>query len=125
MHPEDAAIPANPPPPASKKVDKKNRRGQSKVSSDEPESAPEVEYTGAYLRQLRDARGLSINELSERTRISRTVLLALEEERWDDMPNARVYVRGFVRCVARELGLDMDEVSKSYVPRWERWFQDQ
>ena len=92
-------------------------------ANDEIQAEPE--FTGARLRELREARGLSINEISDRTRISRTVLLALEEERYEDMPNARVYVRGFVRCVARELDLDMDAVSQSYVPRWERWFADQ
>lgn len=93
------------------------------AANDDHRTGPE--YTGALLREIREARGLSISEISDRTRISRTVLLALEEERYEDIPNARVYVRGFVRCVARELELDMDEVSRSYVPRWERWFATQ
>jgi hypothetical protein len=30
-----------------------------------------------------------------------------------------------VRCVARELGLDLDAVTRGYLPRWERWVADQ
>lgn len=78
-------------------------------------------YTGARLKKIREQQGLSIEEISDRTKISKAVLRALEDERYVDMPNARVYVRGFVRCIARELNLDLDSVSKTYVPRWEKW----
>ena len=107
----------------SKRTDKASDPNDQDAANDERRDGPE--YTGALLREIREGRGLSISEISERTRISRTVLVALEEERYEDIPNARVYVRGFVRCVARELELDMDEVSRSYVPRWERWFATQ
>jgi cytoskeletal protein RodZ len=65
-----------------------------------------------------------MKELSQRTRISVASLAALEEERYEALPNARVYVRGFVRCLATEIGLDRDQVSRTYVPRWESWFYD-
>lgn len=81
-------------------------------------------YSGARLASLREKAGLSIAELSKRTKISKAVLQALEGERYGDMPNARVYVRGFVRCVAYELELDLDEVSKSYLPGWEKWARE-
>ncbi len=88
-------------------------------------SAPRAEqgadWSGAALRKAREAAGLTLKEISERTKVSVPILTALEEEAFAAMPNARVYVRGFVRCLARELNLDLDAVSKSYVPRWERW----
>lgn len=93
---------------------------------DDAEREPqERAYRGADLREIRESQGLSLGEISDRTKISRTILLAIEEERYEDIPNARVYVRGFVRCVARELGLDLDAVSNSYVPPWERWYAEQ
>ena len=111
---------------------------KKKVKDDADKAAPEAEggaaasgkpstqeYTGARLKEIREQQGLTVAVISERTKISKAVLGALEDERYQDMPNARVYVRGFVRCVARELGLDLDAVSKSYVPRWERWVVDQ
>jgi hypothetical protein len=81
-------------------------------------------YTGALLKQVRESQRITLKEISERTRISVASLAALEEERYEDLPNARVYVRGFVRCLAVEIGLDKDQVSRTYVPRWEAWFAD-
>jgi hypothetical protein len=81
-------------------------------------------FTGPLLRQIRESQRITLKEVSERTKISVASLSALEEERYDDLPNARVYVRGFVRCLAAEIGLDKDQVSRTYVPRWESWFYD-
>ena len=86
-----------------------------------PSSSSGVTYDGAQLKKAREAKGLTHEEISSRTKISRKVLSALEDERYEDLPNARVYVRGFVRCIARELGLDPEQVSRTYVPRWEAW----
>jgi hypothetical protein len=86
-----------------------------------PRAEPATDWSGAALRKAREAAGLTLKEISERTKVSVPILTALEEEAFASMPNARVYVRGFVRCLARELTLDQDAVSKSYLPRWERW----
>lgn len=86
---------------------------------------PDTIFTGQLLRQVRENQRLTLKEISERTKISVASLAALEEERYEDLPNARVYVRGFVRCLAAEIGLDRDLVSRTYVPRWEAWFYEQ
>ena len=82
-------------------------------------------FTGDLLKQIREQQKITLKEISDRTRISVSTLAALEAERFEDLPNARVYVRGFVRCLAAEIGLDKDHVSRTYVPRWEHWFSDQ
>ena len=81
-------------------------------------------FTGERIKKMREQKGLTLKEIAEKTKISVAVLQALEDERYEDMPSARVYVRGFVRCLAEEIGLDKDQVSQSYVPRWERWFSE-
>lgn len=81
-------------------------------------------FTGERIRTVREQQGITLKEIAEKTKISVVVLQALEDERYEDMPSARVYVRGFVRCLAEEIGLDKDRVSQSYVPRWERWFAE-
>ncbi len=83
------------------------------------------DYDGLALKQLREGLGLSIRDMADKTKITAPILTALEEERFSDVPAARVYVRGFVRCLARELNVDMDQVAKTYVPRWERWVATQ
>jgi hypothetical protein len=73
-----------------------------------------VEFNGDLLRQVRMARGLSLIQLSERTRISLRHLENLEGDRYDQLP-ALVYLRGMLMSLARELGLDALRVSKSYL----------
>ena len=81
-------------------------------------------FTGPLLKQLREARGTTLREISDRTRIGVPSLTAVEDERYADLPNARIYIRGFVRCYAEEIGLDPDRVSTTYLPRWERWAEN-
>lgn len=79
-------------------------------------------WDGPALRAAREKSGLTVQEVSNRTKINIAIIRALEEERFEDAPSARVYVWGFVRCMAEEIGLDPEDVAKGYVPRWERWF---
>ncbi|HEY1429507.1 MAG TPA: RodZ domain-containing protein [Candidatus Tumulicola sp.] len=64
---------------------------------------------GERLREAREARGLSLSEVSEQIRIRTVYLVALEEENWRAI-GAPVYVRGFLRTYARFLGLDPEEI---------------
>src|SRR5690606_17514030 len=83
-----------------------------------PEITPETVFTGELLREVRLARSLTIQELANRTKISPTHLESLEKERWDWLP-ARVFVRGFLMSVARELGLDPEQVARTFLARRE------
>lgn len=76
---------------------------------------------GQMLAGARQGRSLSIAELSQRTKISASILRAIEEDRYDALPQVRVYVRGFVRTFAGAVGLDPDEVAAHYLDAWHRW----
>jgi hypothetical protein len=84
-----------------------------------------TEFTGELLKRVRESRGIQLRRISDTTRIPAPSLAAVEEEAFADLPNARVYVRGFVRCLAQEIGLDPDLVAKSYLRRWQAWFEAQ
>jgi hypothetical protein len=73
-----------------------------------------VEFNGDLLRQVRMARGLTLLQLSERTRISVRHLENVEGDRYEALP-APVYLRGILMNLARELGLDGLRVSRSYL----------
>jgi hypothetical protein len=73
-----------------------------------------LEFNGDLLRQVRLARGLSLLQLSERTRIGVRHLENIESDRYDALP-VLVYLRGMLMNLARELGLDGLRVSKSYL----------
>jgi cytoskeletal protein RodZ len=64
---------------------------------------------GQMLRQTREGKSITLEQVEEHTRIRLKYLLALEEARYDDLPTL-VHVHGFLTNYARFLGLDMDEV---------------
>ena len=81
---------------------------------------------GERLRREREMRGVSLEEISTATRIGTRFLEALETEQWDRLPGG-VFNRGFVRAVARFLGLDEEDLVAEYdlatnsqpeVPAW-------
>ena len=58
-------------------------------------------------------RGVTLEEISAATRIAPRFLAALESEQWELLPGG-VFNRGFIRSVARYLGLDEDTLVAEY-----------
>jgi cytoskeleton protein RodZ len=68
---------------------------------------------GEHLKREREMRGVSLEEVSAATRISTRFLEAIESDRWESLPGG-VFNRGFIRSVARYLGLDEDSMVAEY-----------
>jgi cytoskeleton protein RodZ len=68
---------------------------------------------GEHLRREREMRGVSLDEISAATRISTRFLEAIEKDQWDLLPGG-VFNRGFIRSIARFLGLDEDSLVAEY-----------
>src|SRR6187551_1009748 len=64
---------------------------------------------GDTLRQARAQKGVTLKEAEQTTRINRHHLLALEEEKFEDLPPL-IYQRGIVRNYANYLDLDPNRV---------------
>lgn len=75
-------------------------------------------YSGAYLKAVRERRGVSLSKLSEVTRISVRFLEAVEVEDFAALPSAAAFVRGYVREMARQLDLDVERVVNGYMRRF-------
>ncbi len=73
----------------------------------------ETQSFGEFLRTQREMRGVELETLAEITKVPREILLALETDRHEFLP-ALVFVKGFLRAYARELGLDQNEVVLRY-----------
>jgi len=69
---------------------------------------------GASLRAARERRGLTLQNLSESTKISPRLLLALESNKIDRLPGG-LFSRSFVRTYAAEVGLDPDSTIVSFL----------
>lgn len=72
-----------------------------------------MQTVGERLRSRREARQVSLDAVSRATRLTRTVLTALESDRFEALP-APVYVRGFLRIYARHLEMDADALIEAY-----------
>jgi flagellar biosynthesis protein FlhG len=82
-----------------------------------PDISPQTEFTGPLLRQIREAIGIELREIAERSKIGMAYLHALEAEVFVKLP-AAVYVRGFLSEYARALGLDGERVKQTYLARF-------
>jgi transcriptional regulator with XRE-family HTH domain len=87
------------------------------INSEEPlmtNQKQEVEMNiGEQLKNQRKARGISLVEVSEHTKIGKKYLEALEEGSYDTMP-CETYIRGFLRAYAKYLELDDESLIKQY-----------
>src|SRR5687767_1994626 len=72
-----------------------------------------MESIGKYLRKRREARAMSVEEISRATRIPIASLERLENDHFDDLPG-EVFVRGFLRAYARAVALPADDVLARY-----------
>jgi cytoskeletal protein RodZ len=68
---------------------------------------------GERLKRERELREVSPNEVVVATRISLRFLEALENEDWEKLPGG-IFNRGFVRAIARYLGLDEESLLAEY-----------
>jgi flagellar biosynthesis protein FlhG len=82
-----------------------------------PELSPQTDFSGPLLRQIREAVGVELREIAERSKIGMAYLHAMEGEVFAKLP-AAVYVRGFLEQYARALGLDVERVKQTYLARY-------
>lgn len=68
---------------------------------------------GELLKRERELREVTLNEVTVATRIPPRFLEAFEREDWEKLPGG-VFNRGFVRAIARYLGLDEESLLSEY-----------
>lgn len=77
---------------------------------------------GQKLKEAREAKGLSIDQLHESTKIQKRHLVAIEEGNYDVLPGA-FYARAFIKQYADAVGLNGEELlveHQSTIPQSER-----
>ncbi len=77
------------------------------------------EFSGTFLKEIREYKNVSLEMISEYTRILKTYLILIEAEEFDKLP-ATAYIRGFVFQYAKYLKLNPDLVSRSYIDKVKR-----
>lgn len=77
------------------------------------------DWSGDFLRQVREAKNISLEEMAGFTKLSKTYITAIEEENFQRLP-ASVYLRGFVTLIAKGLSLPYDKVCAGYMARYQK-----
>jgi cytoskeleton protein RodZ len=75
----------------------------------------DMETLGTYLRTERTKQGKTLDDIAQETRISRSMLEAIESDREDALPPPS-YLRGFLKLYAVELGINVEDLL-ARVPR--------
>jgi flagellar biosynthesis protein FlhG len=106
----DSARGFQPPDPPVLPLPAPSPRGQH----EEP-ALPKV-LSGAELRRIREARGVSLRHIASVTKIGMRYLEYIEEDRFALLP-APVYLRGFLQEYARLVGIDPRRTAEAYMLR--------
>jgi len=69
---------------------------------------------GERIRREREKRGISLDSISQTTKISTHILEALEKEKFDRLPGG-IFNKEFVRSYARCLGMNQEQVLKEFI----------
>jgi cytoskeletal protein RodZ len=68
---------------------------------------------GQVLKEAREAKGISLDELQESTKIQKRYLVSIEEGKFNVLPGD-FYVRAFIKQYADAVGLDSKELIESH-----------
>jgi cytoskeletal protein RodZ len=74
-------------------------------------------FVGAFgekFREERERRGITLDDVSNVTKISSRMLQAIEQERFDILPGG-VFNKGFIRAYAKTLGFNTEEAISEYL----------
>jgi cytoskeletal protein RodZ len=69
------------------------------------------EKVGSYLRRVREARGLELEQLAKFIRLGLNVLQAIEENNWSFFPT-EAYLRSYIGSICEKLSVDKTAVLK-------------
>ena len=73
-----------------------------------------MESVGEFFKQVRETKGLTVDEVASKTRIRSDFVKALEDGNFAKLPD-QVFARGFVRSYARSLGLDEEDAIHRFI----------
>jgi cytoskeletal protein RodZ len=69
---------------------------------------------GLALQRAREAKGLSLDGIAQRTKVAPHVLAAIDRGALTEIPGG-LFARGYIRAYAREVGLDGERLIRDHV----------
>lgn len=77
------------------------------------EDIAQGESLGAYLKRVRESKGLSLEDLSQKTKLSLEILQKVEAGEWKKFP-IEAYIRSYLNSISKTLGLEPGRVLAFY-----------
>lgn len=117
----DIAADAFPPAPALSSPPCRPPHAPANAPGSEIDAAirAETEWSGSFLRKIRESRGLAPEDIMAAIRITKAYLIAIEEENFAKLP-APVYIRGFIMQISKILKLPAPLVTNAYLERYKK-----
>ena len=72
-----------------------------------------METVGVYLRKEREAKNISLSEVSRQTKISKFYLNYIENDDYEKLPQGP-YIKGYISSYSKLIGSDVEEALKLY-----------
>ncbi len=86
----------------------KNESGQGGMES----------VSGQDIKRQRELKGISLDEIKEKTKIGKFTLRLIEEDMYSSLP-APVYLKSFIKQISAIIGLDPQKTAEGYLARME------
>lgn len=83
-----------------------------------------MQTIGDFLRSEREARKISLSEVSNWTKVSEQYLDCLEKGDYEKIPQGP-YLRGYISSYAAYIGINKDEVLKRYEASQPDWIESE
>jgi DnaJ-class molecular chaperone len=93
----------------------KQKSDHSRHAGPEQNSGERDIYSGEALREAREAKSITLEQIAQQTKISKRYLQAIEDEDSKNFPET-VYLKGYLRQYASQIGVDPDETVQRYPP---------
>jgi curved DNA-binding protein CbpA len=93
----------------------RQKSDHSRHAGSEQSSGEHDTYSGETLREAREAKGITLEYIAQHTKISKRYLQAIENEDPTNFPET-VYLKGYLRQYASQIGLDPDDIVRRYPP---------
>jgi cytoskeletal protein RodZ len=71
------------------------------------------ERVGNYLRRIREANGLELEQLSKSIRLGKNIIQAIEDNKWETFPT-EAYLRSYIASICDKLAVDKHEVLRRF-----------
>ncbi|UYL10653.1 helix-turn-helix domain-containing protein [Bdellovibrio sp. SKB1291214] len=107
------------PTETAKPVEKKPANSYTKDEAMEAEIKAQENWTGEFIKKVREYKGITVERMSEITKINAWYVKAIEKTEPDNLP-AIVFVRGYVVQIARALGVNDKVVADSYMKTFKK-----